>query len=242
MRKEAKLFSKKKTSINQRSTTSADTSRPRDRYRRSSARSTGRTSTRSFFSPADKDTPPDKKTPWNCIKHCKKDPIGVGTLRDNTSGELLTEPRRKAELLNDQFQSVFSRNTPLMLKHLCQQATRLLPAREISVETAPHHARLYDIQRWHQQASQEPQAQQSRQSWQNPSTGTAGTPRGDRTHPGSHIHSIPRHRKTTRQLEVGQRGPHIQKRIETSTSQLPASLHDLHMLQTNGTHRGQLDC
>ena len=31
------------------------------------------------------------------------------------------------------------------------------------------------------------------------------------------------------------------KRIETSTSQLPASLPDLHMLQINGTHRGQPD-
>ena len=41
-------------------------------------------------SPADMDTPQDKKTLWNYIKHCKKDFICVGTLRDNTSGELLT--------------------------------------------------------------------------------------------------------------------------------------------------------
>ena len=87
-----------------------------------------------LFSPTDKATPPDKKTLWNYINHCKKDSIGVGMLRNNTSGELLTEPRQKAELLNDQFQSVFSRNDPLMLKRLCQQATRLLPAREISEE------------------------------------------------------------------------------------------------------------
>ena len=82
-----------------------------------------------LFSPTDKDTPPDKKTIWNYIKHCKKDSIGIGTLPVNISGELLTEPTRKGELLNDQFQSVFTRNTPLMINHRCQQATRLLPAR-----------------------------------------------------------------------------------------------------------------
>ena len=76
-----------------------------------------------LFSPTDKDTPPDKKTIWNYIKYCKKDLIGIGTLRDNISGELLTEPTRKGELLNDQFQSVFTCNTPLMINHRCQQAT-----------------------------------------------------------------------------------------------------------------------
>ena len=34
-----------------------------------------------LFSPTDKDTPPDKKTLWNYIKHCKQDSIGVGTLK-----------------------------------------------------------------------------------------------------------------------------------------------------------------
>ena len=62
---------------------------------------------------------PDKKILWNYIKHCKKDTIDIGTLWDNIPGELLTEPRQRAELLKDQFQSVF--NTPPMLKHLCQQ-------------------------------------------------------------------------------------------------------------------------
>ena len=132
MRKEAKLFSKKKHQPKQH-----NISRHKQAQRQIQKKFRQEYWTyinQILFSPADKDTPPYKKTLWNYIKHCKKDFIGVGTLLDNTSGELLTEPRRKAELLNDQFQSVFSRNTPLMLKHLCQQATKLLPARETSEE------------------------------------------------------------------------------------------------------------
>ena len=132
MRKEAKLFSKKKHQPTQH-----NISRHKQAQRQIQKKFRQEYWTyinQILFSPTDKDTPPDKKTLWNYIKHCKKDSIGVGTLRDNTSGELLTKPRRKAELLNDQFQSVFSHNTPLILKHLCQQATRLMPARETSEE------------------------------------------------------------------------------------------------------------
>ena len=37
------------------------------------------------------------------------------------------------------------------------------------------------------------------------------TPRGDHTHCGSYLYEIPKHRKTTRWLEIHQRGRHIQK-------------------------------
>ena len=78
-------------------------------------------------------TLPKTRRPYGItFKKLQKVSIGIGMLRDNTSGELLFKRRQKAELLNYQFQSVFSCNTPLMPKHLCQQATRLLPARTTS--------------------------------------------------------------------------------------------------------------
>ena len=78
--------------------------------------------------PAENQDPENrKKTLWNYVKNCKKDSIGVASLRNCKTGELLTEAKDKAEVLNDQFQSVFSRCTPLALGQLCAQAARLLP-------------------------------------------------------------------------------------------------------------------
>ena len=78
--------------------------------------------------PAENQDPENrKKILWNYVKNCKKDSIGVASLRNCKTGELLTEAKDKAEVLNDQFQSVFSRCTPLALGQLCAQAARLLP-------------------------------------------------------------------------------------------------------------------
>ena len=78
--------------------------------------------------PAENQDPENrKKTLWNYVKNCKKDSIVVASLRNCKTGELLTEAKDKAEVLNDQFQSVFSRCTPLALGQLCAQAARLLP-------------------------------------------------------------------------------------------------------------------
>ena len=63
--------------------------------------------------------PKIKKNFWTYLKHCKNDSIGVAPLRDTTTGILHTDPQSKAELLNKQFQSVFSLNTPLNLYHNC---------------------------------------------------------------------------------------------------------------------------
>ena len=65
----------------------------------------------------------DKKF-YTYIKHCKKDSIGVAPLRDTTTGLMETDPLKKVSLLNSQFQSVFSLNTPLNLIHICSQFIR----------------------------------------------------------------------------------------------------------------------
>ena len=106
---------------------------------------------------------------------------------------------------------------------------------------APHHARLHYIQQRHQQASQEPQAKQSCRTRQTPSTGTTGTLRGDRTI----LEAIFMKSLDTKKLPDDWKSDNVvpiyKKRIETSTSQLTTSLPDLHMLQTNGTYRGEPD-
>ena len=150
----------------------------------------------------------------------------------------------EAELLNDQFQSVSSRNTPLMLKHLCQQATTLLPARVTS--EVRRHPIMPDFH-----ISSNGISKLLKNLKPNKAVGP------NKIHPlvlrelreaiASILEAIFTKSLDTGKLpdawksEVCQSGPHIQKRIETSTSQLPASLPDLHMLQTSGTHRGQPD-
>ena len=80
-----------------------------------------------FFPNEDSADPEEKKkTLWNYIKHCMKDSIGVAPLRNTSSGKLHSEPREKAELLNKQFQSVFSQNNPLCLKHLAERVARIV--------------------------------------------------------------------------------------------------------------------
>ena len=48
---------------------------------------------------------------WNFIKHQRTDHSGVAPLKVN--GSLITDPLMKAEALNDQFQSVFTRESDL---------------------------------------------------------------------------------------------------------------------------------
>ena len=74
-----------------------------------------------------KDPNENKKTHWNYVKHCKKDSIGVAPLRNPSTGILESEPIGKAELLNEQFKSVFSKITPLCLEHLAEKVVRTLP-------------------------------------------------------------------------------------------------------------------
>ena len=70
----------------------------------------------------DRKDPPDRKKLYQYIKHCKQDSIGVAPIRDTKSGNLETDPKKKAQLLNNQFFSAFSRIIPLSLSNLCSKA------------------------------------------------------------------------------------------------------------------------
>jgi hypothetical protein len=66
------------------------------------------------------DKPKGNKRFWTFIKHKKQEARGVAPLRHN--GKLVHDTVHKATILNAQFQSVFNKNTPLGLNHLCHKA------------------------------------------------------------------------------------------------------------------------
>lgn len=57
---------------------------------------------------------------WSYIKHCKRDSTGIAPLV-NKEGHLESSPEGKAELLNNQFCSVFSKAVPLSLAQICKK-------------------------------------------------------------------------------------------------------------------------
>ena len=52
-------------------------------------------------------------------KNAKQDSHGVSPLKDKDSGNTFSQNKDKANLLNKQFQSVFSQLSPLKLSQLC---------------------------------------------------------------------------------------------------------------------------
>ena len=73
---------------------------------------------------------------YSYIKHCKKDSLGVSSLKDPSTGGLTTDPDEKSNILNSQFQSAFSPQNPLKLLQLCKQTLWNLPG-EIKRKFAP---------------------------------------------------------------------------------------------------------
>ena len=65
--------------------------------------------------------PPESKKLYQYIKHCKQDSIGVAPIRDTKTGNLETDAKKKAQLLNNQFFSAFSKIIPLSLSNLCSR-------------------------------------------------------------------------------------------------------------------------
>ena len=131
-----------------------------------------------------------------------------------------------------------------MLKHLCQQATRLLPARETPEER--RHPIMPDFTISSDGISK---------LLKNLNPNKAAGP--DKIRPlvlrelreeiAPILEAIFTKSLDTRKLPDDWKSANVvpiykKGSKHLGTSQLPASLLDLHMLQTNGTHRGQPDC
>ena len=66
-------------------------------------------------------SPTPKKAFWSFIKKNRTDNTSISTLKDTRTGELITDSVGKANILNSQFQSVFTRETPLTEDHKASQ-------------------------------------------------------------------------------------------------------------------------
>ena len=72
----------------------------------------------------DDDSPASDKKFWRFVKHRKQDAQGVAPLKKN--GKLVDNPAENANILNNQFQSVFSARNPLSLKTLSTRAANFI--------------------------------------------------------------------------------------------------------------------
>ena len=81
----------------------------------------------SILVPQDQEAPSDRRAKdkrfFTYIKNCKRDSIGIAPIRNQATHSLETDPVEKAELLNKQFQSVFSLNEPIRLADICKSMT-----------------------------------------------------------------------------------------------------------------------
>ncbi len=67
---------------------------------------------------------------WSFIKRMCKDYTGVGTLKKN--GQSFADPKQKANILNGQFELVFTRETPLESDMLTPQS-HFQPTEDIDI-------------------------------------------------------------------------------------------------------------
>ena len=67
-----------------------------------------------------------KEKLFSLIKNSRQDARGISTLKDTTDNTLLSENFKKANLLNRQFQSVFTCLSRLRLGQLCIQTVQSL--------------------------------------------------------------------------------------------------------------------
>ena len=59
---------------------------------------------------------------WKYIKHCRQEKQGIAPLK--YEGTLTNNPEDKANILNKQFQSVFSKSEPPPLNLLCRESAK----------------------------------------------------------------------------------------------------------------------
>ena len=81
---------------------------------------------------------------WTYIKHCKHDSCGVAPLLGK-DGKRTDDATSKAEILNNQFTSVFSNMTPLTLAQSASQVLQKNPDKETAKKYTSPHASMPDI-------------------------------------------------------------------------------------------------
>ncbi|MCG8045233.1 MAG: hypothetical protein JAY66_06065 [Candidatus Thiodiazotropha taylori] len=84
---------------------------------------------------------PNTKKLFSFLKNCRQDSQGSSPLKKDE--QLHTDNKQKANILNCQFQSVFTPKSPLTLKQLCQQKViDLQESGHYIPENVPHEARI----------------------------------------------------------------------------------------------------
>ena len=81
----------------------------------------------------EEESPESDKRFWKFIKQQRQEVQDVAPLK--SKGKLEDDPVKKANILNAQFQSVFSPRTPLSLKSLCHRAAGFIKRDETACDT-----------------------------------------------------------------------------------------------------------
>ena len=80
----------------------------------------------SIITPLESDKTPSKSF-WSFVKRNRTENIQISALKSNVTGDLVTDPTGKANILNSQFQSVFTKETPLTNDHKRPQSYPDIP-------------------------------------------------------------------------------------------------------------------
>ena len=74
---------------------------------------------------------PESRTPsksfWSMVKRMRTDNVGISALKNSQTGQLTTDAVGKANALNEQFQSVFTQETPITPEHAHPQEHPSIP-------------------------------------------------------------------------------------------------------------------
>ena len=86
--------------------------------------------------PAEQTRPYTKKL-FSYLENCRQDSQGSAPLKEN--GKTCTDNVKKANLLNAQFQSVFTPKSPLQLKRLCQKRCKAFMMQATTARICRNH-------------------------------------------------------------------------------------------------------
>ena len=79
-------------------------------------------------------SPSNKKPLWHYIKSRRQEHIGISTLKDSTSGHVITNPVEKANTLNEHFKSVFTVENNITILNKGISLYPFLPDFEITIQ------------------------------------------------------------------------------------------------------------